>query len=680
MSLSNVIIDSKFRILKSASSRLDREFFPILVEPMVLHTICPFSRTLDSMPGIPPKPASPPSPDAGQAGLAQTIVDAIPAHIAVLDRRGVILEVNSAWRRFALENASTSGVMPTGSDVGANYLDICEAARGLASEGAEDAAAGIRAVMAGQCAEFRLEYPCHSPDVQRWFLMWVTPLPRPESNVVVVHVDITARKLAEMSARENALRLELALEASGDGLWDWDLGTGRAFLSPSYYTMTGYRPPDVSANLDFFRALVHPEDWPQVETTMQAHLRGETPESRIEYRMLTRGGETRWTLGRGRVTERDGAGHPLRMMGLISDITHEKKLENQLRASEARYKAVLEDQTEVIARYRSDGTVLYVNEVFCRLFGIPADEVVGQRWQPHAHADDLPMIEACLAQLSPANPVVTIENRVFVAGGQIRWMQFVNRGFFDEGGTLLELQAVGRDISKRKHLEQERESLLEENTRLGRELIAVQERERVALARELHDELSQDLVAIRAHAAAIRRATRPSLEDSRANARAIETCASRIYAVSHRIMEGLRPQVLDSAGLPDALSALLAEWSAAHPDVHVSFRCPWGDGPIHDAVRTQLFRIVQECLANVARHSRARRVRLFMGGRSSGGLEWLRLVVRDDGVGMETGSAPGYGLIIMRERAHSLGGRFDCHCVPGQGVRIAVEVPRSSPD
>lgn len=122
-------------------------------------------------------------------------------------------------------------------------------------------------------------------------------------------------------------------------------------------------------------------------------------------------------------------------------------------SSEARYRAVVEDQTEIISRFLPDGTITFVNEVFCRLFGMPAAQVIGQRWHPVAHPDDVAMIEARLREMSPAQPVVTIENRVFVDRGEVRWMQFVNRGFFDAGGQLIETQCVGRDITTLKQAE-----------------------------------------------------------------------------------------------------------------------------------------------------------------------------------------------------------------------------------
>ena len=110
---------------------------------------------------------------------------------------------------------------------------------------------------------------------------------------------------------------------------------------------------------------------------------------------------------------------------------------------------VVEDLTETICRFLPDGTFTYVNEVFCRFFGKTREELIGQPWLPVVVAADVPLIESGLRMLTPKNPVVVIENRVCNGRGQVRWMQFVNRGFFDEQGELLEMQSVGRDITER---------------------------------------------------------------------------------------------------------------------------------------------------------------------------------------------------------------------------------------
>lgn len=136
-------------------------------------------------------------------------LNALSAHIAVLDAEGTIVAVNEAWRRFADENQL--GWPNYG--VGRNYLAVCDAALGQASEGAQRAQQGIRDVMDGRREQFWMEYPCHGPEERRWFMMRVTRFRGDDgSSVVVAHESITERKEAEQKIKRYAADLERSNE------------------------------------------------------------------------------------------------------------------------------------------------------------------------------------------------------------------------------------------------------------------------------------------------------------------------------------------------------------------------------------------------------------------------------------------------------------------------------------
>ena len=139
--------------------------------------------------------------------LHSSVLDSLSAHIAVLDRDGVIFAVNRAWREFARLNGDLH-LQRTG--VGVNYLAVCQAAKGSWSEEAEAVADAIQRMLQGKLAEYSIEYPCPSESQERWFLMYATALWGPTPGVVVSHLDITRRKQAEAAfLREHLLNERL---------------------------------------------------------------------------------------------------------------------------------------------------------------------------------------------------------------------------------------------------------------------------------------------------------------------------------------------------------------------------------------------------------------------------------------------------------------------------------------
>ena len=134
------------------------------------------------------------------------------------------------------------------------------------------------------------------------------------------------------------------------------------------------------------------------------------------------------------------------------DISDRIKAEKALQKSEARYKAIVEDQTELICRYRQDYTISYVNDAFCRYFGLDKAKLIDREYTPVVYEADLEKVLQLVASMNQNNQTITVENRVW-AKGEVRWTQWNNRMMFDETGKFMEYQAVGRDINTLKEIE-----------------------------------------------------------------------------------------------------------------------------------------------------------------------------------------------------------------------------------
>jgi len=140
--------------------------------------------------------------------------------------------------------------------------------------------------------------------------------------------------------------------------------------------------------------------------------------------------------------------------GFFRDITLRKNAEKALYESEERYRNVVEDQTEFICRFTPDGTYVFVNEAYCRYFGLKREEVIGARFKPNIHQEDRENVARIFASLNPDHPVEVIDQRIIMPDGSIRWQRWVDRAIFHTDGRLKEYQSVGRDITGRKQEEE----------------------------------------------------------------------------------------------------------------------------------------------------------------------------------------------------------------------------------
>ncbi len=163
----------------------------------------------------------------------------------------------------------------------------------------------------------------------------------------------------------------------------------------------------------------------------------------------------------------DETTHAVRVAINTRDISASEKTLQALRNSERRYKAILEDQTELICRYLPDGRLSYVNEAYARYFGKNRQELINRNFIPHIPEDDLATVKEHTSSLTPEKPVTTFEHRIIMESGGIRWQQWTHRAIFDTTGQLTEYQAVGRDVTKRKLAEIE----LNENRAFLRQVI-----------------------------------------------------------------------------------------------------------------------------------------------------------------------------------------------------------------
>lgn len=383
---------------------------------------------------------------------AHATVDALSAHIAILDEAGTILEVNHAWRVFSETNS------PIGSNIqaykGVNYLSVCEASSGPNSAEAAAMVAGIRAVMSKKQKEFSLEYPCHSPTEKRWFNAHVTRFPsKGPMRIVVAHEIITERKQAEQAIRESEERLRLSLQAANQGLYDFNLQSGAAIVNREYAEMLGYDADTFVETNSARIERLHPDDQDVVAKAYTDYINGLIPEYRVEFRQKTQDGSWKWILSLGKVVEYDAQGKPLRMLGTHTDITERKQAEEKLIYSEARFRRLFEAAKDGILILDAEtGLIMDVNPFLIELLGSTRDEICGKELWELGFFKDIKESKANFLELQQKEYIRYEDLPLETAHGRRHNVEFISNVYQVNHRKVIQCNI--RDITERKQAEQ----------------------------------------------------------------------------------------------------------------------------------------------------------------------------------------------------------------------------------
>ncbi|MGV0102433.1 PAS domain S-box protein [Nostoc sp. DSM 114160] len=280
--------------------------------------------------------------------------------------------------------------------------------------------------------------------------------------------DITARKYgekeqqrAEIALRESEERLQLALEASGDALWDWHILTKEVYYSPGYLEMLGYRFDELPQNLSTWQRLVHPDDLPWVEKILAAHLKDSSIPYKFDYRLCTKSGEYKWIANYGKVVMRDADGNPLRMTGTHRDISdrqaalrEHKQAEAALAKSEEQLRLTLEFNHIGLWDWNVQTGEVIWNDNHFRLLGLePEISASYQLWRDRVHPEDVDGIEQTVSNALAQHINFQAEYRVIYPDGRVRWLTGKGRAAYNEAGEPVRMLGVIIDVSERKQAE-----------------------------------------------------------------------------------------------------------------------------------------------------------------------------------------------------------------------------------
>lgn len=493
--------------------------------------------------------------------------------------------------------------------------------------------------------------------------------------LVAVARDVTERRQQDEALRARDVQLEEAQAIANLGSWEWDVRTNTRRWSEQMTQIFGVRPDELPTTFDDFYSLVHPEDREAAAKIAHEALRsGAAYEN--QFRIVRPDGTVRTVHNQARL-DRDESGKPVRVLGVCQDITERQLAEDQVRLTQERFRMMVENVRDY-AIYMLDmkGYITSWNLGAERIIGYRADEVIGNHYSrfflpDHALRGDPGM------QLEFA----TIQGRYESEGWRVRkdgsqfWAHVIATPLLDDTGKLRGFSKITHDITERKRAEEDLHNYADRLRVTSRRLVEVQEAERRILASELHDRVGQSLTALGLNLSIV--ASGLDAEAKPELAARMEDCSSLVQGTVdaiRNVMAELRPHALDDYGLPAALRSLASGFSR-RTGIQVAFNGEQSRTDLPKTVDLAMFRIAQEALNNVAKHSSADHVEIAIRRVNGCATLW----VSDNGVGFDpkrarsSSSDAGWGLLIMRERAEAVGAQFSLKAEPHAGVQVVVE-------
>ncbi|MCZ2458873.1 MAG: PAS domain S-box protein [Chitinophagales bacterium] len=480
-------------------------------------------------------------------------------------------------------------------------------------------------------------------------------------------VDITERKRAEKELIEAEAKFRNLVEASLVGVYIIQDGM-LAYLNPRLAEMMGYTVSEMMDNFPI-RKMVHPDYWNLVEENIRLRLEGYVKSTHYEVEFIKKDGTVIPVEAFGSRT--DYMGKPA-IIGSVLDITDRKKAEKEIRIAKELSDQIIESLPGVFYLYNQKGVMLRWNKHLEEISGYSHDEIAKMSPVQFFGEDEMEYIKESIQKIFAEGDIV-IESHI-VTKDKKRIPFYFNgvKIFYESEFCVL---GFGVDISEQKKAAEKLEDSYDAIRRLSKHLQNIREEERTNIAREIHDELGQQLTVLKMDVSWLSKKLGDKDEIVKQKLDDLLNLIDTTVKTIRRISSELRPSLLDDMGLVPAMEWYLKEFEK-RASVKTNFKTTSEDLNLPNPIRTGLFRIFQESLTNVARHAKAHKVDVAIQSDNGN----IQLSIKDDGEGFEIERArikKTLGILGMEERTFMMGGKYEVKSKPGKGTKIVVSVPCS---
>ncbi len=481
---------------------------------------------------------------------------------------------------------------------------------------------------------------------------------------LVLRLRLEERKLANDALRESEERLRLAAEAGRTYAFDWDMVTDVIVRSGQCADVFNWMEDPARDTGQQFLARIHPDDrWVYANPDVRFTPRDSAYQN--DFRLLRPDGSVVWLETRGRAFF-DREGRTLRIMGMAANVTARKEVEEALHRRDGQLAEA--QRIAKLGSWRWDvatAKVIWSEELYRisgRDPGLPAPS-----YEEHPRLftpDSWERLRHAVEEALHAGTSYELDLQMVRPDGTKRWLLGRGEAQLDSVGRTVQLHGTVQDITERKAVE---EMLRDVSGRL----ITAHEEERTRIARELHDDLSQQMALLHCGLERFEQdeGSFAAPERLRNLVEIAEHVSSDIHDLSHR----LHPSRLDVLGLLPSLAGFCREFSKLH-QVEVQFTHHGTPENISSDLSLCLFRIAQESLRNVVKHSGAVQATVeLLGGKNH-----IELCVVDTGIGFDSASPKcrqGVGLVSMRERLRLIGGGLTVESLIPHGTRVRARAP-----